>query len=120
MQFDQLKRREFMTLLGGAATWPLAVRAQQVERVRRIAVLIGGTEEAWGLRVAAFRQTLEQLGWKEGHNLQTDIRWGSNDLERIAVLARDIVSNNPEVILSGPSNTVIQAKNTPARFRSCS
>ena len=106
-----MKRREFITLLGGAAvTWPLAARAQQMERMRRIAVLMGGTDEAWGPRVAAFRQALEQLGWNERDNIQTDIRWGNNDVERIATLAREIVSIRPEVIFAGPSNAVIRVQ----------
>ena len=106
-----IRRREFITLLGSAAaTWPRAARAQQRERVRRIAVLMGGTDEAWGSRVAAFRQAFEQLGWSEGHNIQTDIRWGNNDPERIAALARELVAIRPEVIFAGPSNTVIRVQ----------
>ena len=80
MHFDQLKRREVISLLGGAAAaWPLAARAEQVERVRRIAVLHNLAEgdreaEAW---ITAFRQRLESLGWSEGRNLRIDIRWGA-------------------------------------------
>jgi putative tryptophan/tyrosine transport system substrate-binding protein len=95
-----VKRRTFLTLLGGA---------QQGARTRRIAVLWGGADDGgWRQQVAVFRQALEQLGWREGHNIETDTRWGDNDRDRIKALARDLVSLNPEVILVGPSNTVIQ------------
>ena len=104
-----MNRRDFITLLGGAAAWPLAARAQQGQRVRRLAVLWGGADDGgWRQQVAVFRQALEQLGWSEGHNIETEIRWGANDPERIKALARDLVSLKPEVILVGPSNTVIQ------------
>jgi putative tryptophan/tyrosine transport system substrate-binding protein len=73
----KLKRREFITLLGGAAAaWPLAVRAQQRERIRRIGVLIGvagdAETKAW---VATFRKRLEELGWQAGRNVEIDERW---------------------------------------------
>jgi putative tryptophan/tyrosine transport system substrate-binding protein len=71
-----MKRRDFITLLGGAAMWPLAARAQQAGRVRRIGVLMGFPEsdpEAQ-LRVAAFREGLQKLGWTEGRNIRIDTR----------------------------------------------
>ena len=72
MQFDQLKRRQFITLLGGVTAWPLAARAQQGERVRRIGMLLGlVANDPEGLaRIAAFRQALQQLGWTDGRNLR--------------------------------------------------
>jgi hypothetical protein len=80
MQFDQLKRHEFITLLGGAvAAWPLAARAQQRERMRRIGVLSGGggadDPDAQDY-IAAFLQGLQQLGWTDGRNMRIDTRWG--------------------------------------------
>ena len=72
-----MKRREFITLLGGAAAWPVAARAQQGERVRRIGVLSGfavDDPEAQA-RIAAFRRGLREQGWSEGHNLQIEYRW---------------------------------------------
>ena len=76
-----MKRREFITLLGGAAAWPLAARAQQAEQVRRIGVLIAFTEKdrESKARLAAFRQRLQELGWTEGRNVRIDIRWGADD-----------------------------------------
>jgi putative ABC transport system substrate-binding protein len=94
-----MKRREFIGLLGGAAaTWPLAGRAQQRERVRRLGILMGGIADgAGGLRLDAFLQALEQAGWKQGHNIAIDLRWGANDPERVAAVARELVALMPEV-----------------------
>ena len=79
MQFDQLKRREFISFLGGAATWPMAVRAQQTERVRRIGVLMEYAESDSDAqaRVAAFRDGLQKIGWAEGRNIKIDTRWAA-------------------------------------------
>jgi len=80
MQFDRLRRREFVTLLGGAAcAWPLAARAQQGERMRRIGVLLSGAEDNPDVQVwlAAFLQRLLELGWSEGRNLRIDYRLGA-------------------------------------------
>ena len=77
-----MKRREFITLVAGVtATWPLAARAQQVERVRRVGVLMGGpaTDAISQAYVAAFVQALRQRGWIEGQNLRIDIRWNAGD-----------------------------------------
>src|SRR5262249_15891332 len=77
MQFGQLKRRQFITLLGGAAAWPLAARAQQPDRMQRISVLLGYAESnvEGQAFVAAFREGLLKLGWAEGRNLRSDYRW---------------------------------------------
>ena len=74
-----MRRREFITLLGGAATWPLAARAQQGERVRRIGVLMNlGSDDAEGqARNAAFLQGLQELGWTVGQNVRVEYRWGA-------------------------------------------
>ena len=74
-----MRRREFITLLGGAAAvWPLAARAQQPERMRRVGVLMSGGERdpETQLRMGAFREGLQKLGWAEGRNLRIDYRWG--------------------------------------------
>jgi putative ABC transport system substrate-binding protein len=102
MPFDQLHRREFITLLGGAAAaWPLAARAQQSGRMRRIGVLMGLTEsdpEAQS-RIAAFRKTLQGLGWTEGRNVQVDYYWAAGDVDRTHALAKELVSSAPDVIV---------------------
>jgi putative tryptophan/tyrosine transport system substrate-binding protein len=80
MQFGQLKRREFITLLGGAAAvWPIAAGAQQGERVRRVAILLPAAEgdSAFQTRVEAFLQGLQQLGWFNGRNVSIDTRWAT-------------------------------------------
>ena len=98
-----MKRREFISLLGGAAaTWPLAARAQQPDRMRRIGVLMNLSEddpEAQRL-VATFREGLAQLGWTEGRNLRIDYRWSAGDIERIRRYAAELVALAPDVILA--------------------
>jgi len=87
MPFDRLKRREFISLLGGAAAaCPLAVRAQEGERVRRIGILmvIAADDPEVTRRVAAFQQALQELGWTNGGNLRLDYRWGPNLPERVS------------------------------------
>ena len=78
-------RRKFITLLGGAAVLPLAARAQQGDRVRRIGVLIGGdgADPVWKPRLSAFTQALAALGWTDGRKVRMDVRWGSGDINRI-------------------------------------
>src|SRR6516165_2239123 len=102
MPFDQLKRRDFITLLGGAAVaWPLAAHAQQSGRTRRIGVLMGLSEsdpEAQS-RIAAFRKTLQDLGWTEGRNVRTDYYWAAGDIDRTHALAKELVSSTPDVIV---------------------
>jgi putative ABC transport system substrate-binding protein len=98
-----MKRREFITLLGGgAAAWPLAARAQQPERMRRIGVLMNTRESDPFYRsyAAAFAQTLQRLGWREGENLQLDLRWTAADAERIAAYAAELVDKTPNLILA--------------------
>src|SRR5262245_60715829 len=100
-----MNRRQFITLLGGAAAWPRAAGAQQ--RMRRLGVLIGSDDHAEGRALfGEFQSALEQLGWIYGQNIQVDIRWG-RDAERIAVYAKELVRLNPDVIFSGPSNAVL-------------
>ena len=80
-----IRRREFITLLGGAASWPLAARAQQGNRVRRIGVLLAGDENdpMYKPRVSAFTQALADLGWTDGRNVRMDLRWAGADNDRI-------------------------------------
>ena len=94
-----MRRRQFITLLGGAAAWPLAGAAQQ--RVRRIGVLVGAGNEMEGrLWLAGFRQKLDELGWAEGREVEMDVRWGGADIDYIRASAAEIVASKPDVILA--------------------
>jgi putative tryptophan/tyrosine transport system substrate-binding protein len=96
-----VNRREFITLLGGAAAWPLAVRAQQAERMRRIGVLMPTSADAEQQQnLAAFRQPLQQLGWTEGRNLQTEVRCAAGDARAIRKHAGALVALRPDVIVA--------------------
>jgi len=100
-----LRRREFISLLGGAAAWPLAARAQQRERVRRVSVLMPFTADdpEGQARLLAFAQGLQQMGWAIGSNLRIDARWGANDAERNRKYAAELLALAPDVILAnGP------------------
>jgi len=103
MQFDQLKRREFITLLGSAAAaWPLAARAQQPRRMRRIGVLTPfPADDAEGhARLTAFTQALQQLGWTVGQNVRIDYRWGPGNPATMRKHATELVALEPDVILA--------------------
>ena len=104
-----MKRREFITFVGGAAAaWPLAARAQQPERVRRIGVLMNALsdEPEAQARVAAFLQGLQGAGWEIGRNIRIDTRWSAGDTARLRKDAADLVALNPDVILAGTGGTV--------------
>jgi putative tryptophan/tyrosine transport system substrate-binding protein len=101
-------RRELITLLGGAAvTWPLAARAQQSERMRRIGVLMGqASDDAEYKWLAGFVQGLQQAGWSEGHNARFDIRWAAADPDAIRKYAAELVALSPDVIVVSGSAAV--------------
>jgi putative tryptophan/tyrosine transport system substrate-binding protein len=103
-----VRRREFITLLSGAAAWPLAARAQQPERMRRIGVLhtTSADDPDGQARHAAFLQSLQQLGWTDGGNARIDTRWPAGDADRIRRYAAELVALAPEVILASGSATV--------------
>jgi len=111
MQFDHLKRREFITLLGGAAAWPVAARAQQRERMRRVGVLTTGAGGAADLdamaRVAAFQQGLQQLGWTDGRNVRIDYRLSAGTADR-RKYAAELVALAPDVIWTSGAAQVAQ------------
>jgi putative ABC transport system substrate-binding protein len=100
--FNHLKRREFITLLGGAVAWPVAARAQQAERMRRVGVLMGrGESDTEGqARIAAFREQFQRLGWIEGRNVQIEIRWQTPEADSLQRLAKELVTLKPDVLLS--------------------
>ena len=102
-----MKRRAFITLLGGAASWPLAARAQQAERVRRIGVLMGYAEidPAAQAQVAALRQELRKLGWEEGRNIRIDVRFPAANADRVRAILMELMSLRPDVLVSN-SNLV--------------
>ena len=97
-----IRRREFITLLGGAAAWPLAARAQQVEQMRHIGVIFGGpaSDSDIQARLAAFRQVLQQLGWTEGRNVRTESRWGAGNADNTRKYAAELAALTPDVILA--------------------
>src|SRR6516225_604590 len=97
-----LRRREFVAALGGAAAWPLAARAQQGDRVRRIGVLMGGDENDPVVKpiVSAFTQALAGLGWTDGRNLRMDLRWGGDDINRMRALAQELLGLQPDIIFT--------------------
>jgi putative ABC transport system substrate-binding protein len=102
-----MRRRDFIAGVAGAAAWPVVVRAQRVDRMQRIGVLMAGDEsdpqkKSW---LSAFTQGLAELGWTNGINLRIDVRWAENNVERMTMLARDLAELQPDVIL---------ASNTPA------
>jgi putative tryptophan/tyrosine transport system substrate-binding protein len=97
-----VRRRDFVAGLGSAAAWPLVVRAQQGDRVRRIGILIPGDENdpVQKTRLSAFTQALADLGWTDGRNVRMDVRWGRGDPNRIRALAQELVGLQPDIILT--------------------
>ena len=112
-----MKRREVVTLLGGAAAaWPLAARAQQGDRMRRIGVLMLGDENDPLMKslVSAFTRAIADLGWTVGRNVRMDLRWGGSDINRIRAFAQELVGLQPEIIVTngGTPGTVALQRET--------
>ena len=107
-----MKRREFIMFLGGAVAWPLAARAQQGDRVRRIGVLMPFDENDPVPKpgLSAFTQALADLGWTDGRNVRMDLRWFGDDINRIRALAKELVGLQPDVILTNatPATVAVQ------------
>ena len=102
-----IRRRDFITLLGGAAAWPVLARAQQGDRVRRIGWLIPGDENKppnSTVGFSAITQALAALGWTEGRNVRIDLRWTGSDTNRMRALAQELVGLRPDIILA-PGST---------------
>jgi putative ABC transport system substrate-binding protein len=102
-----IRRREFIAGLGGGAAWPLAARAQQGDRVRRIGVLLVGDENDRLTKTnqSAFTQALADLGWTVGRNVRIDLRWAGGDTNRSLALAQELVALQPDIILTGGTMT---------------
>jgi putative tryptophan/tyrosine transport system substrate-binding protein len=105
-----IARRKFITALGGSAVWPLAAWAQPTNRIRLIGMLMGFAESDPTARsmVEAFRGALPTLGWTEGSNVRIEVRWGGYDVDRIKMLAKELVDLRPDAIL-GQTTPVIGA-----------
>ena len=114
-----MRRREFIALLGGAATtWPIPALGQ---KVKRIGILMGSADDAeYGPRVALFLQTLERLGWVDGRTAKIDIRWNDNDQQSVPAQVRDLLQLEPDVIFAGPSRVLFplqkQTRTVPIVF----
>src|SRR5262249_54467450 len=104
-----IERRTFLATLGGAAAWPLAARAQQGERMRRIGLLMGVADDREGqARVTALKQGLQELGWTDGRNIQIETRFAGADADRIRAHAAELVALAPDIIV-GQTTPVIRA-----------
>ena len=113
MQLDQLRRREFITLIGGAAAaWPLTARAQQPRETRRIAVLMGtATTDLGKSYLATFLQRLERLGWVDGRNARIETRWWTGTVDEMRPVVAELVAFSPDVIMafSNPAVALLKA-----------
>src|SRR5262249_10322723 len=124
---SRMRRREFIAGIGSAAAWPLAARAQQTERMRRIGVLMAYDENdpAGKLRYSAFTQALADLGWTDGRDVRMDLRWhGDDDNNRIRVLAKELVGLQPDIIVTNQTSTTVafqrETRTIPIVFASMS
>ncbi len=104
-----MRRREFITLIGGAAVWPLAARAQQPERMRRMGVLmyLAADDPEAQARLAAFAQALKQLGWSDGRNLRIDTRWATTNADDLRRHAAELVALAPDVLVAGTGTATV-------------
>src|SRR5258708_5015099 len=116
-----MRRREFITLIGAAAAWPLAGWAQQGDQMRRVGVLIGiaANDPDAQTRLAAFVQNLQQLGWTDGRNVRIDYRWGGGDADRVRKYAAALLALRPDLVFAS-GGAVEELLRRPALCRLCS
>src|SRR6516164_8635176 len=121
-----MRRREFITLVGGAAAgWPRAARAQQANQVRRIGVLMGyaSTDPEGQALLAEFTRHLAELGWTEGRNVRIDVRWGGSNVDLLHTFAKELISLQPDVLLAtfdpGNCRACPRDANNPDRVLAC-
>src|SRR5262245_17410480 len=114
-----MKRRNFITLLGGAAAWPLAADAQQPERMRRVGLLVGTygqTDREGQDRIAVFLDTFRKLGWSDGRNVRIDYRWGGGDADRSKTFAEELVRSAPDVIVAVNNPTLAELQRLTSKI----
>lgn len=112
-----MRRREFITLLGGAAAWPLSAHAQRPDQIRRVGVLMApaASDPVAGTYLSKFALALHEVGWTAGSTVQMDVRWASGELDRMRTHAKELVALQPDVILShGTAVTAALQKETQA------
>jgi putative tryptophan/tyrosine transport system substrate-binding protein len=110
---SDIRRRKFMILLSGAAAWPLAARAQQPDRVRRVGVLMGIADDPEGqARVMVFKQALHALGWTEGRNVQFIYRWSAGDVVHARQFAKELLDLRSDVILTNSTPVAVAVRDT--------
>src|SRR5438552_3482285 len=115
MQFDQLQRREFVTLVGGAAAWPVAARAQQqLAKVPTVGFLSPNAPLAQSQWTAAFVQRLRELGWIEGHTVAIEYRWAEGQIERLGAIAAELVRAKVDIIVTAGTPAIAAAKHATA------
>ena len=104
-----MRRRDFITLAGGAAAWPLAARAQQTNQVRRIGVLMGygSTDPEGQALLAEFTRHLAELGWAEGRNVRIEARWGGSNVDLLHTLAKELIGLQPDVLLASSTPSAL-------------
>jgi putative tryptophan/tyrosine transport system substrate-binding protein len=107
MSFGRLRRRDFVTLLGGAAAWPMVAQGQQPDRVRRLGILMASAEsdQHYQTDLAVFRERLQKLGWVDGRNIHIEVRWAGLDAEAMQRLAKELIAMQPDLILSHDTPT---------------
>jgi putative ABC transport system substrate-binding protein len=115
-----MKRREFVAALAGAAAWPLAARAQQESRVRRVGVLQSADENDPAVKtmVSAFTQALADLGWSDGSNVRMDLRWAGVDINGMRALAQELVRLQPDIIVTYGTPATASRRHHPAPLQS--